>query len=210
MNRLLNTSSITGSALRADGVLARERNDAREHEMVLRGELRLPAVLDDDGLMRLDDDRGAVDAMPGLRAARACRPRRRARRRSRRIRALRPGEGSSLFRERQDRLGKFRAAADRFDRHRFDDQLLGGVDESELRFMRGFERLLHCTTEAASTSEAAMSRAPQVRRTSERCALHHLDAPPSDLPRGWPCNERRHHQRRIGARVADMRAHDAR
>ena len=62
MNRLLNTSSITGSACGADGVRALELLGAREHEMILGRELGLPAGLDHDGLVRLDDDGGALDA----------------------------------------------------------------------------------------------------------------------------------------------------
>ena len=52
--------------LGADGADALELDDARQHEMVFRGQLRLPAVLDHDGLVRLDDDGGAFDLVPGL------------------------------------------------------------------------------------------------------------------------------------------------
>ena len=44
---------------------ARERHDAVEHEVVLGRDLGLPAVLDHDGLVRLDDDGGAGDRVPG-------------------------------------------------------------------------------------------------------------------------------------------------
>jgi hypothetical protein len=43
--------------LGADGLAARERLDAAQHEMILGGDLGLPAGLDDDGLVRLDDQR---------------------------------------------------------------------------------------------------------------------------------------------------------
>ena len=45
----------------ADGVRALELFGAREHEMVFGGEFGLPARLDHDGLVRLDDDGGAFD-----------------------------------------------------------------------------------------------------------------------------------------------------
>ena len=40
-------------------------DDARQHEMVLRGDLGAPAGLDDDGLVRLDDDGRAGDLVAG-------------------------------------------------------------------------------------------------------------------------------------------------
>ena len=61
MKRLLNTSSITGSAC-VPMACARLSFFARvEHEVVLGGQLGLPAGLDHDGLVRLDDDGGAFD-----------------------------------------------------------------------------------------------------------------------------------------------------
>ena len=41
------------------------------------------------------------------------------------------------------RFGKFRAAANRLDRHRLDDQLLVLVDEAEPRLVRFLERRFH-------------------------------------------------------------------
>ena len=65
MNRLLKISSITGSAVRADGAALRQRHDAGQHEVVERGERGLPAILDDDGLVRLDDERWTGDDVTG-------------------------------------------------------------------------------------------------------------------------------------------------
>ena len=65
MKRLLKTSSITGSALVPIALRALERHCARQHEMVLRRDVGLPAGLDHDGLVRLDDDGGAGDACAG-------------------------------------------------------------------------------------------------------------------------------------------------
>ena len=110
--------------------------------MVLGRQLRLPAVLDHDSLVRLNDDGGAGDLVarreqiareyagvvpvPAGEEARAPRWRGQGR----------VGDGLR-------RLGEFRAAADGFDRHRFDDKLLRGVDEAETRQMRGLEGGLH-------------------------------------------------------------------
>jgi hypothetical protein len=38
-----------------------ERFHARQHDVVLCGDLRLPARFNDDGLVRLDDQRGTLD-----------------------------------------------------------------------------------------------------------------------------------------------------
>ncbi len=46
----------------ADGVRALELFRARQHQMILARELGLPAGLDHDGLVRLDDDGGAFHA----------------------------------------------------------------------------------------------------------------------------------------------------
>ena len=80
----------------------------------------------------------------------------------------RAGEGSFAARGLQLLFAEFRAAADRLDRHGFDDELLLAVDEAELRLVRLLEGRLH---------------------RGKRAGLHH--------------------QRRVGAGVADMRAHDA-
>ena len=55
----------------ADRALPLERDSALEHEMVLRRDRGLPAVLHHDGLMRLDDDGGAIDPVAGRELRRA-------------------------------------------------------------------------------------------------------------------------------------------
>ena len=40
-------------------------DDALEHQVVLGGDLGAPAGFDHDGLVRLDDDGGPIDAWPG-------------------------------------------------------------------------------------------------------------------------------------------------
>ena len=131
----------------ADRVAARQRHGALQHQVVLGGDLGAPAVLDHDGLMRLDDDRRAHHRVAGRKL------------RAGEDRGVVPGaagiEAGGADRRGQGgggdvehRLGKFRAAADRFDRHRFDHELLGLVDEAEARFVRLFERRLHRASEA--------------------------------------------------------------
>ena len=160
----------------ADGMHALEWLDAREHQMVLARQLRLPAGLYDDGLVRLDDDGGAFHFMTRLElvagkdrglvpfaAGEELRP-------PRRFRQGGAGRPAGLLAE----LG---AAADGFHRHGFDHQLFGAVDEAELRLVRVLEGALHL---------------------GERCAL--------DLFAGQRAGI--DHQRRIGPRIADVRAHD--
>ena len=60
MNRLLNTSSSIGSASFAEP-LALARLGARQNEVVVVAHVKRPARLDDDRLMRLDDERGPAD-----------------------------------------------------------------------------------------------------------------------------------------------------
>ena len=126
MNRLLNTSSMTGSALVpiARGALAAATTRV-EHEMVLRRDLGLPAGFDDDGLVRLDDEGGAGDLVAGRELVagvdggvvpfaarrRIC------------VAAGRRGE-LACARSCVVLLAELGAAADRFDRHRFDDHRL--------------------------------------------------------------------------------------
>ena len=49
----------------ADGAAASELLHAPQHQMIFGGELGLPAMLDDDGLVRLDDDGWAFDLVAG-------------------------------------------------------------------------------------------------------------------------------------------------
>jgi hypothetical protein len=129
-------------SLRADRMRALERHDAREHEVVLRGDFRLPAGLDHDGLMRLDDDRRAGDLLPGLDLL--ARIDRRVVPFALREEPRAPGRrGQPFARARACALLELRAAADRFDRDGLHDELLVAIDESEPRLMRALERGLH-------------------------------------------------------------------
>ena len=97
--------------------------------MVLRRDLCLPAGLDHDGLMRLDDEGRAGDQWPGSS--------RRARRR--RVVPGAPGEEACFAlrfrkfvdRKRHVRLMRMVAAAERLDLDRLDSMALSGLDEAE-------------------------------------------------------------------------------
>ena len=65
MNRLLNTSSSTGSAVVPMRVLALRRLDALEQQVVARGQRRAPARLDDRRRIALAQHGGAVDRVAG-------------------------------------------------------------------------------------------------------------------------------------------------
>ena len=128
--------------MRADGVAAHQRHGALQHQMILGGDLGAPAVFDHHGLVRLHHDRRTHDLVAG-RKLRAGKDRR-----------VMPGaagietggangRGQGRGRDVEHRLGKFRAAADRLDRHGFDDELFGLVDEAEARLVRRFERGFH-------------------------------------------------------------------
>ena len=96
-----------------------ERHGALQQQVVLGGDLGAPAVLDHDGLVRLDDDRGAHDALAGRELLARDRRRPRASRRRRRSCVRVGGRGAVACRH---WLGDLRAAADRLDRHRLDDK----------------------------------------------------------------------------------------
>ena len=166
MNRLLNTSSITGSASVPMACVRLSASTRVSTRWFFARQLGLPAGLDHDGLVRLDDDGGASTLWPGLSCSRV----------KTRPRAIAVGEEPRAPRRRaaawracalHGLLAELGAAADRFDRHRLDHQLLGAVDEAEARLVRLLEGALHRGQGAG------------------------LD-----------------HQRRVGAGVADMRAHD--
>ena len=132
----------------ADRALALEADGALEHQVVLGGDAGAPAVLDHDGLMRLDDDgrpgHGVAGRKLGARIDRGVVPL------AARIesRAARRGR-KRVAGDRQHRLGELRAAADGLDRHRFHHQVLGLVDESEPRFVGRLEGGLHSPAIAA-------------------------------------------------------------
>ena len=107
----------------ADRARALEFLHPPQHQVILRRQLGLPAVLDDDRLMRLDDDGGAFDFL--TRRKRVARVDQRALpfavgekpRAARRRRKLGPRGLARFFLKR-------RAAADRLDRHRLDTSAL--------------------------------------------------------------------------------------
>ena len=109
--------------VRADGVNALELLGAGEHEVILGRQFGLPAWLDHDGLVRLDDDGGAFDAGSGLElvarvdaglvpvaAGKELR--------------LQGRFGQCGARPPGGLLGEFGAAADGLDRYGLDDDLL--------------------------------------------------------------------------------------
>ncbi len=128
--------------LRADRLALRRDLHARHHDMVLRRDPGAPAVFDHDRLMRLDDERGPVDA-------RADRQRLAQENVGLPPRALgeepRPDRGRRRAGRRDEKrpFGKTRGAADRFRRHRLDHQRLGRVDEAEPRLVRRLEGAPH-------------------------------------------------------------------
>ncbi len=126
----------------ADGAHALKFRDPPQHQVIFRRQLGLPALFDNDRLVRLDDDGrsshllsrderlarvdgGAVPFSAGEEP-----------RAARRRRTLCPRQLSRLFLEDG-------AAAHGLDRHRLDDQRFLSVDESELRLMRALEAGFH-------------------------------------------------------------------
>ena len=126
----------------ADGARPLKLLHPPQHQMVLRREFGLPAVLDDDGLMRLDDDGWTLDlasgnklvtridqgTVPFAAGEEARAPRRR-------------GQLGALGLAR--RFFERRAAADRLDRDCLDDEGFFAVDEAELRFVGLFKGRFH-------------------------------------------------------------------
>ncbi len=181
--------------------------------MVLGRQLGLPAVLDNDRLMRLDDDGGAFDLMS--RAQRVAdvdqgavpfavgeEPRA-----ARRRRKFCPRRLADFFLE-------GRAAADRFDRNRLDHQRFAAINKAELRFVRALESGLHLVegdklqlpfplwggVGGAGREVTHMRQRP---RTTPR-------PPAPTLPRkggGRRKSARVDDQRRVGAGVAHVCAH---
>ena len=167
MNRLLNTSSMTGSALVPIAAVRLSLHDARQHQMVLRRERGLPAGLDHDGLVRLDDDRRAFDLVAG--------------------RKLIAGIDGGLV------------------------PFAGGEELRAARRARGvsprvvalFFSLNLAPPPIASTDTASITRS-FLRSMKPNCALCAFSK--ARLHRGE--RARLHHQRGVGAGVADMRAHE--
>ena len=173
----------------ADRALPFERHDALEQKVVLGGDFGLPAVLDDNRLVRLDDDGGTAHRLAGRKLL------------PRKHRGLLPlaariksspacGRGKGSACRREHRLGELGAAADCLDRDRLDHQLLALVDEAKPRLVRGLEGGLHLR-------EGRGNRDIESRRCWSRT-------------RGVPrCDgERRHHQCSVRAGITDMRAHE--
>src|SRR5215468_3021296 len=106
--------------------------------MVLFRHLRLPALFDHDGLMRLDENCGTGYVVARRELVTDI---------DRRIAPGAPGkEARAPFRwgygrrhRRQYGLGKFRPASDRFDRDGFNDEFLRRIDKAEPRLMGRFE-----------------------------------------------------------------------
>src|SRR5204863_428437 len=88
------------------------------------------------------------------------------------------GRGEPGTRGLQRCLLEARAAADRLDRHRFDDEFLAAIDEAEARFVRAFEGGFHL-------------------------CLRWRGLP---APHGVRQREGRHDERRVSAGISDMRA----
>ncbi len=114
-----------------------------QHQMILRGELGPPAVLDDDRLVRLDDDGGAGHLVAGRERVARVDERARAICRRRRSACGAPARGSGARVVLCTRSRKRGAAADRLDRDRLDDQRLAAIDEAEARLVRALEGGFH-------------------------------------------------------------------
>ena len=185
MNRLLNTSSITGSASVPIACWRASGTTRVSTRWFLAVTSRPPAVLDHDGLVRFDDDGRAVDRVTGRKlvagedrrvvpGAAGIEARRAARRRA----------GGTVVVGKTD-LGEIRSAADRLDRDGFDDELLGRVDEAEARFVRGFERGFHLVRRREAWLPSSLRGGIGVLgslglpRNGGRC---HPIRPPSDPP----------------------------
>src|SRR5271163_4116619 len=135
-------------------------------------------MLDDDSLVRFDDDGGAIDLVSRRKLV--------ARIDQRSVPFAAGEEARAPCRLRQFRalglacrFAKRRAPADRFDRDGLDHQVLFAVDEAELRLVRTLERGFHSLQR--DQFDLAARRRTQTAGTDD--------------------------QRRIGAGVADMRAH---
>ena len=123
--------------LGADGLDALQLFLAFEDDVILRGHARFPARLDDDGLVRFDQDRRAHEARAGREIG------------TQEHAGLLPGtvrEEARLapglnmrIRRGGRRLLKARAAPDRLDADRLDHHRLGAIREPETRAMRRLE-----------------------------------------------------------------------
>ena len=126
----------------ADGAGTGELLDPPQHQMILGGKLGPPARLDDDRLVRLDDDGGAVHLLSGREGATHV---------DERPPPFAAGEEPRAARRRRQRcprglvhaFAEACAAADGLDGDRLDDQFLAAVDEAEASSMRALEGGLH-------------------------------------------------------------------
>ena len=127
--------------VRADGGALLARRRAREQHVILARDLRAPAFLHDDGLVRLDDERGSWKAVAGrkmlahedVRLAPSA-----GGEEARAALRLRFARGERVF-----GLLAPLAAAERLDARGLDDEALGGIDETEARQVFALERLAH-------------------------------------------------------------------
>ena len=142
--------------LGADRALPLELDGALQQQMVLGGDGGAPAVLDHDGLVRLDDDGGALHLRAGLELVAGV------------DRGLAPfaageelrapgGRGQLAARGLAGALAEFRAAADRLDRDGFDHQLLRAVDKAEPRLVGLLEGGLHLGQSVPASTTSAVS-----------------------------------------------------
>ena len=165
----------------ADGAHALQLHDPRQHQMIFRGDGRLPAGLDHDGLVRLDHDRRPLHLVAGGQLVAGvdgrvvpfavgeefCPAGRRG--------ELRPRRPVLLLLE-------LRPAADRFDRDRLDDEVLLAIDEAELRLVGLLERGFHRHERAGLDHQRGVGAGvADVRAHEHRDGLR-ADALAGDLP----------------------------
>src|SRR5262249_55898340 len=114
----------------ADSLRAFELHGARKQEMIFRSQLGLPAGLNYNGLVGLNDDGSALDAGPELKLVAHVHTTLVPRPGGEDLRAHR-GFGQGAARASPRFLAKFGAPADRLNRYSLDHQPFCAIDESE-------------------------------------------------------------------------------